>query len=434
MLLLPIWLVGSGELGRFVWLNTTPGAYERNGLVKGRDFVQFYVAGTLAREGGWDALYDVRELERAVARVVPAASGDIPAPLYGPQVALMFAPLSKLPYLDSRWWWCAFSLLLYLSAAAVVIHTTAPLRGHLVLAYVTLLCNPALALLLSTGQTGGMGAIAWAGAVVAFSKGRMVLFGACLGILTFKPSLLVGALPVLVLLGNWRALMGLVASSVTQVAASLPLTGVDPWLRYFSAVRNMSAHYFLTDTVPHQKHSLLGFFQLLVDSSVATTALTAVAASGLLMLWWRHRRSANARWCLPMLAVSTVLLSPHLYVYDLVVLVPGLLVAADALSRRCATSRERIVAWTGYALLFAPFSGALAGQSRLQLSTVAMMLFVVAVSNQWTDEPKQRERDSTYRGTSITVADTSKSTPPAHLNSRRSRRGRRPLVQARANP
>ncbi len=35
----------------FVWNYSTPGLLDRNGLLKGTDFLHFYTIGTLAREG-----------------------------------------------------------------------------------------------------------------------------------------------------------------------------------------------------------------------------------------------------------------------------------------------------------------------------------------------------------------------------------------------
>ena len=156
LLLLPVWVMGAGELARFASNNVPAGMFEANGFVKGRDFVQFYVAGTLAREGEWRDLYEVSALEQQVARIVPAAAGHIPAPAYGPQVALLFAPLSRLSYVTARWWWFAISAAAYFLAGALILWSVTPLHDFRLLAWVTLLCNPALAVLLSTGQTGGL--------------------------------------------------------------------------------------------------------------------------------------------------------------------------------------------------------------------------------------------------------------------------------------
>ena len=383
LLLLPVWVIGIGEYTRFVTNNSTSGLKEANGFVKGRDFVQFYVAGTLATEGQWHALYDVTALKQEVARIVPAAAGDIPAPVYGPQVALLFAPLSWLPYITARWCWFIASAVLYIVGAALVMRAAAPLHGFRAIAWISLLCNPALAMLLATGQTGALAMLMWALAIAAAMGSRKVLCGACLGLLLYKPSLLIGAIPPLVILGCWRALAGIVISAVVQCGVTTMISGIDAWLYYFNSVTTLSRYYFLTDTIPHHKQSILGFFQLMLGSGPAAALLAAIAATGVLTVWWLHRGDDPGRWFVALLLVTTIVLSPHFYVYDLIVLTPALLVVSHSLTELPDSRRKRTLSGAGYAVLFAPYSGVFAVHSRFQVSTVVLTLLLVAVHQQW---------------------------------------------------
>jgi hypothetical protein len=381
LVLLPVWLLGAGELGRLAWNSAVPGDLERTVAVKGRDFVQFYVAGSIAREGAWQTLYDVHELEQAVGRIVPAAGGQIPAPAYGPQIALLFSPLSRLPYLAARWSWLAASALLYLLAALIVMRTAGAVCEYRALAWMTILCNPLLAVVLSTGQIAVIALLGWALAAAAYSRGHVWLFGACLGLLIYKPPLLLGAVLVLVLLGHRSALAGLMLSAAAQVALSLPATGLAPWKQYVAALGSLSNYAFLTGTVPHQRHSLLGFFQLLPGSGQIALLLYGVAAGAILWLWRSRRREAPTPWFPAALAATAVLLSPHLYVYDLIVLVPAFLMAASLVTKGLPqlSRADRILLWSGYLVLLAPYSGAIASQARVQVSTLALLAFLVAV-------------------------------------------------------
>jgi Glycosyltransferase family 87 len=391
LVLLPVWVIGVGEFSRFIGNNATAGAVEANGLIKGRDFIQFYVAGALARDDKWRELYDVPALQQEVARLVPAAAGNVPAPVYGPQVALFFSPWSRLPYIAARWCWFVWSAVIYFAAAALVIHTTAHLKGFRVIAGVTLLCNPALAMVLTTGQTGAMGMLFWALAIVAAGRGRRLLFGLCLGLLAYKPPLLIGTLPALVILRCWPALVGILITGGGQLAVSAIIAGVDPWRHYINGLISVSRYYFLTDTIPHQKQSILGFFQVLVGSNIAALALTAVAVVAILAMWWFHRDEWHPTWVAAMLSATAVLLSPHFYVYDLIVLTPALLVIADRLAWRCSSPAERTVLVAAYSLLLAPVSGFLALRSGIQLSTVLLTWFAFAVHQQWLTSRASRE-------------------------------------------
>jgi hypothetical protein len=303
-------------------------------------------------------------------------------------VAEFFSSWTRLAYIEARWWWCVTSLLLYLGAAALMVRDAPHLRRHRTLVWLTIALNPALPLVLSTGQTSAFAMAVWVAAVLAFAKGRPFVFGAALGLLVFKPSLIVGAIPVLALLGLWPALVGLAVSAGGQVVLSLPFTGIDPWVRYASSTVNIRSYYYLTDTLPHQKQSLAGFFELLVGSEALAVSLAALASVAIMTLWWPHRSQKQGKWMLAMLIATAVLLSPHLYVYDLVVLLPALLITAEALVRRCETTWERTLAWTGYALLYAPFSGPLAQETGIQVSTILLVIFTIALGRVWSASQK----------------------------------------------
>lgn len=382
MWLLPVWLLGAGEFGRFGWNSASPGPYERSGSVKGRDFVQFYVAGTLARERAWSALYDTGELERAVARVVPAAAGQIPAPVYAPTVAAFFSPLSTLSYVVARWLWFLLSAVVYFIALYALLESAAPLRGHRALAWITAVCNPLFAIMLSSGQTGAFLALAWALASVAFYKKRMVLFGMLLGIVAYKPPLLVGSVIALAVLDSRAALLGAALSVLGQLGVGILTCGVEAWRRYVAALAALPQNYYLTDTVPQQKQSVFGFFQLLLGTGTGSTLLSIGAAASITSLWWVHRRQPVRVWMVPMLAATSILLSPHSYVYDLVLLIPAIFVIADTVSRT-GDYGGRAIAVSGYVLLFAPYSAAFATYSHIQLSTVALVVFLILTHRRW---------------------------------------------------
>jgi hypothetical protein len=212
------------------------------------------------------------------------------------------------------------------------------------------------------------------------------MFGICLGLLAYKPPLLIGAIPVLLVMRSQTALTGVTVSALGQVAISVIVAGVEPWLVYFTSLRRMSDYYFLTDTLPHQKQSILGFFQLLFGSGTIVAILSAVSIALVAALWWPHRRDRMAVWMVPMLATTTVLLSPHFYVYDLVILMPVLVLTAGALLRTSDSTPKWPLVWSGYALLYAPFSGAFALHSRVQASTIVLVAFFVAAHRIWLRE------------------------------------------------
>src|SRR6266705_6704296 len=72
----------------YVWDVATPGLRDRNGLLKGTDFLHFYTLGSLALQGRGDLLYEMRAQSLLAQKLVPEAAGSSYVPLYGPQVPL----------------------------------------------------------------------------------------------------------------------------------------------------------------------------------------------------------------------------------------------------------------------------------------------------------------------------------------------------------
>ena len=96
-----LWLIYAFNL-------STPGLLDRYGLVKGTDFVHFYVLGALALQHRGIALYNTL-LQTAIAQqIVPGAQPLYFVALYGPQVSLLFGLFARLPY---GWALLAWSLL-----------------------------------------------------------------------------------------------------------------------------------------------------------------------------------------------------------------------------------------------------------------------------------------------------------------------------------
>ena len=92
---------------------SAPGLLDRNGLVKGTDFLHFYTLGTLASQGRGDLLYDMRAQAELTRRLVPQAPDSVYVPLYGPQVSLLFEPFARLPYGWALAAWLALNVLIF---------------------------------------------------------------------------------------------------------------------------------------------------------------------------------------------------------------------------------------------------------------------------------------------------------------------------------
>src|SRR6185503_6917075 len=94
--------------------------------ILGQDFLAFYTAGTLAREGRFDQLYDLdatRQRERAIASENAIEFGDATiAPFWNPPFyAWPFAAISTLPFRAALLTWTCVNLIALAGAIVLLI-------------------------------------------------------------------------------------------------------------------------------------------------------------------------------------------------------------------------------------------------------------------------------------------------------------------------
>jgi hypothetical protein len=378
--LLPLYLTAAFLAAQLVTLLAHPGPRDAAGYVKGHDFAHFYTLGTVARSGAPSHLYDVRALTETMWRVVPAARPDAFVPVYGPQVALAFAPLAALPYASAVWTWLAIVVACYVAASAIVVARVPGLATRRTILWILLLGSPALNVLLVAGQTSAVALLAVACAWWAIDRNRPVLAGACLGVLAYKPSVAAGALATLALAREWRMVGGMLGVAAAQVAVGAAWAGSPVIGQYIAALGPAVLRAGMDVSQPQHLHSLAGFWRLLLGEGRPATLLYAASALGVCLVAaraWRRSRRPGER--IALVAVATVLAAPHLYVYDLVLLVPALAVLWEQ-GERAAGSRSvlyRTAAWVGW---LAPLTGPLALATRVQWATPVIVVALILLS------------------------------------------------------
>src|SRR6201984_1975403 len=138
---------------------------------------------------------------------------------------------------------------------------------------------------------------------------------------------------------------------------------------YFHHLVHVSSVFSQLEPRPYQMHSLRSFWAMLVPWSHLAFALyviTAVAVLAMTLYCWRTRASLNLRFAA--LLIATVLVSPHLTVYDLVILAPAYLLLADWIVADWCTIPGTLV----YLCSPLPRFGPLSIWTLLQLSVPAM--------------------------------------------------------------
>jgi hypothetical protein len=348
----------------------TPGPLDRNGRVKAADFLQFYTYGTLAREGRWPTLYDTA----AHLEVARSAGLELSAfqPNYSPAIAWAAAPLARLPYPDAMRAFVAVQFMAYGTAILLLVSIAGSHRRWGLLAA---LVWPTFIVSLRYGQISPLSLLLVAVALSARHRQRPAVAGIALGLLAYKPNLLIVPVLAFVITGQWRLLVGLAAGALGEQMLNLALAGPDAMHQYGEVLLRIARHPELVQFFPAESHSVSGFSLLLIPSRPLAWAMGWLAVpvtTWMVVRAWRVHDDWRPRWAA--LIVGALVASPHLLTYDLLLLAGPLVLLADWLpaSRSALRGGWR---WGLFALYFGAWPGTfLARLFHLQLSTMGMAL------------------------------------------------------------
>jgi len=355
----------------YIWTIATPTLRDRNGNLKGTDFLHFYTLGSLAITHQGSELYNTDTQAAVATQRVPDARGIRYLPLYPPQVSLVFAALSHLSYgwALALWWLC--TAVIYGACCYAIWRVCPNLRDFGGTVALVAIGFPAFFHLIAWGQTSALALACFTVAFLLLHNEREFATGLALGCLIFKPQLGLAAAVVFILTGRWRILAGSALSAAAQIAAGIAYYGVEPlrsWLRTLWAVPALLPSF---EPRPYQTHCLRTFWSMLVPWSGVAWGLYIVSAIVVLagtIAIWRRQESLSLKYSALLLA--TVLISPHLTVYDLVILAPAILLLTDWLiSHRSAPQGTGTLIYLVCAL---PLLGPCTRRTHIQLSVIVM--------------------------------------------------------------
>jgi len=356
----------------YAWVLATPGLRDRNGNVKGTDFLHFYTLGTLASEHRGDALYDMQAQAEISQQRVPGVGRVLFVPLYPPQVSLLFVPFAALPYSWALLCWVSFSAVLYGLCCRLIWKTCGHLQRDGWLVLLLALAYPAFFHVIVWGQSSVLALACFTLAYLALRSGRPFAAGLAIGCLIFKPQLGLAAAFLFVLSGEWRIVTGALVSSTLQLLVGWMYYGTAVLRDYWQHLTHVSAVMNQFEPRPYQMHSLRAFWTMLLPWPRLAFTLSIASALAVLfvaLLCWRRGGSLGVRFSV--LLVATVLVSPHLTVYDLMLLAPMFLLLGDAASAEDALGKkEGLLLYLCFVL---PLIGPLSIWTHVQLSVPAMV-------------------------------------------------------------
>lgn len=314
----------------YLWNMATPGLHDRAGNLKGTDFLHFYTLGSIALAYRGADLYNLRAQSELVAQRIPAAAGIRYLPLYPPQASIFFEPFARLSYPWALLLWLTLSALIYGLCCYAVWRICPNLRKHRLTVAILAIGFPGFWHLIAWGQTSALALACFMLAFFALRAQHEFLAGLAFGCLIFKPQLGLAAAIVFLLTLRWKIIAGALVSASVELIPAWLYYGPGPLREWMHVLLNVPRILPLFEPRLYQTHSLRTFWTMLIpwpSDSFALYVVSALLVSALAIACWRSPAGLSLRYSALLLA--TVLLAPHLTVYDLVILAPALLLLSD---------------------------------------------------------------------------------------------------------
>ena len=279
----------------------------------GSDYSCFYFAGKILNSTP-ERLYDLRLQEQWYDSLVPdAVPGTFCTYPYAPFLALLYQPLAVLPYAWSYFLWLVIGLVLYATSFWL-------LSGRVQDRFTLLLAAISFTPFLIEGWLGGQttGLVVFIVATAMRLQPRYpLLAGTVLAALAFKPTLLGLIVPMLLVTGCFRVLVGLALGGVGAIAASWWAVGWSGCLGWL--------HSLHTYTVAKATPGVLRSFKYVDLQSTLPTWAAVLVGVVLLVLLFRFWRRADQRKAWALALIFTPVLNVHCAIYDVSLVVPALL-------------------------------------------------------------------------------------------------------------
>lgn len=351
------------------WLALSRDLVDPAGKPVGYDFITFWAASQLTLSGEPAAAFDLARIFEAERRAV-SGLGHIYAWHYPPTFQLLTAPLALMPYLVAFLAW----VLATLAACIAVVRRLAPAPETLFL----FLAFPATWLNFAHGQTGFLTAALFGGALLLLER-RPLAAGVLIGLLSVKPHFGL-LLPLALLCGRrWTAFASAAVTTLLLVSASAALLGGEVWFAFFGNMPVVRGYLeggavpWVKMTSPFVAARLGG---LGIGPAYALQGVIAVGvAACVAWAWWRNVPPHLAA---ALLAAGSLLVTPYVFDYDLVLLaVPLALIAREGLRHGWLAGEREVLVIAWLTPLLAPVIAHATGFQPGPLALLA--LFAVAL-------------------------------------------------------
>jgi Glycosyltransferase family 87 len=295
------------------WVALSNGLIDRNGKPIGTDFSNVYAAGQLAWQGRAADAYDP-PLQHAAEKAV-FAGRDVPfyGWLYPPFFLGVAFLVAALPYAWGLSVWLVASFAAYLSTLRAIL----PRQETLLIAT----AFPAVFVNIGHGQNGFL-TTALLGGALHLLNSRPWLAGVLIGLLAYKPQFGVLIPVALVAGGYWRTIGTATATVIALFALSTLTLGTGIWLAFANSTTFTQTVVLEPGGIGWEKiQSIFSAVRMWGGSvPLAYAAQLALAVTLIATLAWLWRSDAAFELKAAALATASLLATPYVLDYDLVVL------------------------------------------------------------------------------------------------------------------
>jgi Glycosyltransferase family 87 len=334
-------------LGTLFLVATSDGLVDRFNRPLGTDFSNVYAAGTYVLGGQAAAPFDPARQHAREQEIFGKTT-----PFYGwhypPFFLGLAALLALMPYALALAVWQGVTLILYLWATrAIVVGPAFPLREEIEKTWLLLaLAFPAVFINLGHGHNGFLTATLITGALLVLDR-RPVLAGILIGLLAYKPQFGLLIPLVLALSGRWQVF---IAAATTVAALALAVTlafGVDVWAAFLASTKfTRSVVLEQGNTGWYKIQSVFAWVRMWgggIPLAYAVQGVVTLLVAGTLGWLWRTRVQLALK--AAALLVGTVLATPYVLDYDLMLLAPAIaFLAVDGANRGFAPWEKTMLA------------------------------------------------------------------------------------------
>jgi hypothetical protein len=327
----------------------------------GYDFITFYSAAKLALSGHAVEAFDPHKIFAAQQAAVPA-SASVFLWHYPPTFHLLVLPLGFLTYFGAYWAFLLPTLALYLLLLRRICHHR--------LAVLLALAFPAAFVNAFHGQNAFLNTALFGFGLLLLER-RPVLAGVAIGALAYKPHLAVLLPFVLAATGYWRSFTAAAATAIGFCAVATFAFGLEYWAAWYRNLGLVAQVLEAGDLPWHKMPTVFAMASLLgAPTKLAYGLQVAVAGpvAALTILAWRREGPLGLKVALA--AAATLMMSPYLFDYDLVLMA----IPIGILAERMRGSGEP----DGAALLVLIALVPLIGPGLAQVTSLQAMPFALA--------------------------------------------------------